>query len=327
MMPGNNSTQAMSGMQPGMNGTSGVRPSGMAPTNSTSGMMPGMNGTSGFNPSGMMPGMNGTSGIRPSGSQPAPQLGQLNLKSAKDELSSYFVAGGCAGGKRFVYSEASMTNSGNAFDYLDKSPQQGGIGAAISKKMNDCGKAFAGASAADKQNCRGDMNSQCANSLDQTCKNSGLYDQIQGNPQSASAYPDACNSGLTGYSDQACFNWIENNLVKGTIVFDFRGFKRLPDLIYRAITANTAATRLRYLQTVAASDPTKTDTKAQVSGSISDSDLTVDSATATKIPDANAYVTNLNTVTTATSIPDSGSSNFISVSFSLVLIAVFGLFM
>ena len=88
--------------------------------------------------------------MKPSGSQPAPQLGQLNLKSAKDELSSYFVAGGCAGGKRFVYSEASMTNSGNAFDYLDKSPQQGGIGAAISKKMNDCGKAFAGASAADK---------------------------------------------------------------------------------------------------------------------------------------------------------------------------------
>jgi hypothetical protein len=277
-------------------------------------MMP--NGTSGLMPSGL-------SGIKPSGL--APLLGQL--KSLKDDLSSYYVAGGCAGGKRFVYSEASMGISGNAFDYLDKSPQQGGIGAAISKKMNDCGKAFAGASAADKQNCRGDMNSQCANSLDQTCKNSGLYDQIQGNPQSASAYPDACNSGLTGYSDQACFNWIENNLVKGTIVFDFRGFKKLPDLIYRAISANTAASRLRYLQTVAASDPTKTDTKAQVSGTISDSDLTVDSATATKIPDANAYVTNLNTVTTATSIPDSGSSNFISVSFSLVLIAVFGLFM
>jgi hypothetical protein len=308
----------MSGIMP-MNGTlsmSGVMP--MLPNGTLSGAQPPASGSQ-TAPSG--------SQAPPSGSQPAPQLGQLNLKNPQDSLSNYYVAEGCISGKRFIYSEATFAISGNAFDYLDRSPQQGGIGAAIAQSMNNCGKAFAGSSTTDKQNCRGDMNSQCANSLDQTCRNTGLYDQITNNPQSASAYPDACNSGISTYSDQTCFNWIENNLIKGTLVLDFKNFKNLPNLIYKSISANQpASSRLRYLQTVATSDPTKTDTKAQVSGTINDSDLTVDSATATKIPDANAYVTNLNSVTTLTTLP-SGSSNYISISFTLVLIAIFGLFL
>jgi hypothetical protein len=206
---------------------------------------------------------------------------------------------------------------------MDKKPQDGGMGQAMAQQVNNCGKAFSAGSAADKQNCRGDMNSDCANAMDNSCKNTGLYNILTSNPQSASPYPDACNSSFDTYSETSCFNWIENNLIKGTVAFDFQKFQKLPEIISQGITSSAKSRLLRYLQTVAA-DPTKSDTKAQVSGTISDTDMTVDSATATKIPDANIYVQNLNSVTTTTAL--STGSSYVCISFSVMIIAIFGLF-
>ena len=50
--------------------------------------------------------------------------------------------------------------------------------------------------------------------------------------------------------------------------------------------------------------------------------MTVDSATATTVPNPNTYVASLNSVTTTTSL----SSSFIKTSLSLIAIIIMGLF-
>jgi hypothetical protein len=320
-------------------GTSGST----SPPSGTSGSATPPSGTNGSTPppsgiSGSTPPPSGTdsSSNTPSGSTPPPsgnasgsrpnEMPQVNFKNPTDTLTSYYIAEACISGKRIIYSEATFQMAGNVFDYMDKSPQQGNLGQAMAKQFNDCAAKFKAGTADQKKNCRGPMNDQCANSLDGTCRNTGLYNILASNPQAASPYPDACNSSLTSYSEQGCFNWIVQNLLKATIAFDYRNFSQLPNLINGSISTSgstaVASRLLRYLQTVASSDPTSTDSKAQISGSISDSDMTVDSATATTVPNPNTYVASLNSVTTTTSL----SSSFIKTSLNLIAIIIMGLF-
>ncbi len=270
----------------------------------------------------------GMSGMGPSGSGSQssgkpPKLPSLDIKNPVNDISSYFIAEGCISGQRFIYSEMNSQILGNTFDFMNRGANQGGLGQAMAKQFNKCGNALLGGNSADAQSCRGQMNEQCSKALDNTCKNTGLYSQLVNLPQSASPYPDACNDALSSYSESSCFSWIIQNLTKVSIIFDYGNFNNLPQLIYNSISANTATTsgRLRYLQEVK-TDVTQNDSKATVDGSIKDSDLTIDSATATTVPNPNSYVSNLNTVTDDTSL----GASFMNFSVTLFIIVIIGLF-
>ena len=194
----------------------------------------------------------------------------------------------------------------------------------MAQQKNDCANKLKSGNNSDKSKCRGPMNDKCSASLDGTCRNSGLYDIMLKNPQPAAAYPDACNSSLTGYSDQSCFAWVVNNLFKKTIAFDYKNFADLPKLIGNSIstTTSTNTSALRVLQTVTKNDPTSTDTKCQVTGSIVDADLTVDSATATTVPNPNTYVSSLQTATTNTAL----NSSYLKTSLIFMSYVIISLF-
>ena len=337
---GQTSGQAPSGSGnfklPSGSSISGLMPSGMSGMipNGTSGMMPSGSGMSGMNPSGsnaMLSGsMSGTSGSGAGSGRP-PQIPTLNIKNPINDISSYYIAEGCISGRRFIYSEMTSQIQGNIYDFMNQNPQQGGgLAQQMAQGFNQCGNAFLGGNSAVSQTCRGSMNDQCSKALDNTCKNTGLYTQLVNAPQSASPYPDVCNDSQTGSTDAACFSWIMSNLSRSSIAFDYGNFGKLPQLIYNAISANTAsstaasstaASRLRYLQTVA-TDATESDSKAQVDGSIKDSDLTIDSATAATVPNPNSYVSNLNSVTAQVSL----GASFMNLSFGLFVIVILGLF-
>jgi hypothetical protein len=331
-------TTGTSGTQPptGTTGTSGTQPP--TGTTGTSQIMP--SGTHSTMPSGanstMPSGANSTmpSGAQSSGNTPRPSdsfAPPRDVKNPGDELTSYYLVSACVGGSRFIYSEATFEKSGFNFDFMTKNNDGGGMGAAMAQQVNDCSAAFASGTTTQKQNCRGPINEACAGDMDGTCKNSGLYDVVSNSPQTKSPYPDVCNDSYatTGQSsDSLCFAWVVNAITKGTITFDYGNLGKLPQLINAGISSTTT-TGLRYMATATANtntvqtgtDASKSDSKAQVSGTISNSDLTVDSATATSVPNPNTYIDSLNSATVKTTI----SSSFVQMSLSLIMVMIFGL--
>ena len=133
--------------------------------------------------------------------------------------------------------------------------------------------------------------------------------------------------GHTAHHHRAHIAWVINAITKGTITFDYKNLGKLPQLINAGIASTT--TGLRYMADATANsntvltapDASSRDSKAQVSGTISNSDLTVDSATATTVPNPNIYIDSLNSATVKTTI----SSSFVQMSLSLIMVMIFGL--
>jgi hypothetical protein len=253
----------------------------------------------------------------------------MNFSSQSNTMQSFYISEGCLGGDRFIYSEGIFQMSGQQLDFSSgKLPP---LGQLIANQSNNCSKAFFSGSDSDKQNCRGPLDSKCAGDLDQACKNSGLYNLINANPQTSSPYPDDCNDSSLTYTDQGCFSWIMKNLTKGTVTFDYQKFQNLPAIISQSIAVTTTS-NLRYLQStvVVGTDVTSKDTKAYSivsNAKLADSDLTVDSATATTVPSANTYINDLNNSTATIKLVSSSASSTLRVSLSMILIVLIGLFL
>ena len=257
-----------------------------------------------------------------SNNQQGPKVPILNLNSQQNEINSYYISTLCYAGKRYIYSEVSSTLGGNNFDFGGK--KGNGIGDLMVQQNNSCFNAFSQGTDTDKAKCRGDLNSECAQKLDGTCNNTGLYNVLMKNPSISSPYPPQCDDSLSTYSDQKCFDWILKITTKYTVTLNPVGIEGIGVAIAKENTST--GSRLRYLQDTTTvkigSDPTVNDSKAYSLVStvkLGDSALQVDSATATTVPNAALYINNLNTVTDTLKV----SSGYLSISIFMMIIAIF----
>jgi hypothetical protein len=257
-----------------------------------------------------------------------------------DELTSYYIASVCSEGERYLYTEAVSSLAGSNVDYV--SPN-GGMGEKIAKAQNNCGNALRSGTDIQKENCRPKMNGDCSKKMDALCKEAGLYDTMTANPVGSAPYPPQCDPSVTGY-ETGCLTWLMSKVSYGGLFFNGKGFNELPKTIAEAQgvastsadtstppattteTTTPAANTLRYLsttQTVVSTDPTNNDPKVatfKTNAAVSDSDVTVDSATSLKTPSASAYITSVNT--SAGKL----SSGWIRVGYALLALILAALF-
>lgn len=242
----------------------------------------------------------------------------VSTQSQVDVIQNYYIANLCLNGVRYIFSEVVVnTINGVQIDFMIGGNAKGGIGAAAAQLTQNCGASLAGNNSTAKSNCRGDMSSTCGTSLDTSCKSTGLYDTMNNNPPPLNPNPDECNDSLATYNTTTCFSWIISHLTKGTMVFDYAGFNS----IAASISTTASAKLLRFLATsnsnsgatVSNNDPTQSDSKSQVNGSVNNSDMAVDGSTSTTTANSASYSNDLSTNTaantTATSSSSSGSSS------------------
>jgi hypothetical protein len=207
-----------------------------------------------------------------------------------NELSNYFVSSICCNKIRSSFATANYTVTGTFYDFKD-TKNGADLGKAAAAQNLDCIQALTGSDSTAKKNCRGNMNEACANNLDKTCANTGLTSTLANAPPSMNPNPKECDTESTDYSIDACFNWILDHLTKGSITFDYAGFNSLASAISSDSNTQSVA-QLRYLTstyTTTSNDPTSTDSKAQIDGSINNDDIAVDSSTPTKAASYDTY--------------------------------------
>ena len=248
---------------------------------------------------------------------------QLNVTADSSSTSlnvvqNYYIGSVCCGKLRTVFSTVSYSLTGTLFDYIN-SKKGADLGKAAAKQNLNCVQALASNSANStaKSNCRGAMTQDCSDKLDKVCSSTGLNSALQTNPPALNPNPKECNQGITGYTDKACFDWILNHLTKGSISFDYAGFNSLAS----AISSDTAQPNptLRLLESSSSyqttqNDPTSSDSKSKVDGSIKNSDMSVDNSTSSSTASYSAYSSNLNTTAKNTN-----SASYIQKSLGLLI--------
>lgn len=227
--------------------------------------------------------------------------------SAKPSLSSYFFSSFCTNGKRYIFSTADINPQGLRADFIFSSSLTQSYGASAASLTNKCQVSLTQSNSTAKAACRGDMTQQCSANLDATCKNTGLYTMMTKNPAPKSSLPDECNEDLSSYSDDSCFKSIISQLTFGSIAIDIEGFNSLANFI-QGNSGTSKRDRRNLATTVKENDSSKSDSKAQVDGSVNDSDMAVDNSTSTKAANPKLYANNLNNSTTTTKV---SSSSFI----------------
>jgi hypothetical protein len=232
-------------------------------------------------------------------------------------LTSYYIASFCAGGSRYIYSEATISNQGNKVDFIFSSKRSQSFGGATAAQTSNCGLALLTGSHSTKAACRGDMATQCSDALDKTCKNTGLYDNLVRNPATSNPNPDDCNESLPGYSDNNCFEWIMSNMSFGTIALDTEAMNNLPKIIQSGIDDSRRRNR-RNLATVSNNDPSAADSKSQVDGSINEDDMAVDSSTSSKAANPKLYANSLDNESAKTSV----SGSMFKVAFYTLILSI-----
>jgi hypothetical protein len=254
--------------------------------------------------------------------QGGPQLPNLQLGNQQNKLNSYYICTFCLNKKRYIYSESNSSLGGNVFDFSNKDVKAGD---GLANQNNACANALTKDNSDDKKKCRGDFNPDCAAKLDGTCKNSGLYNVLLKNPTLQNPYPPQCDDAQSGYSEQTCFNWVMNKFTIGTIVPSPAGIMGAGVNIANA-NASPTSSRLRLLQDTSYSYPIKDDVTASdpkatavvSTTKLSDSSVSVDSATSTSVPNAALYINDLNTVVANTPI----SSGYIGFSVILAILVL-----
>lgn len=235
-------------------------------------------------------------------------------------ISSYYIATGCIGGNRIIYSEMTDSTNNSFNDYMQGGYAGVGTGNTAAQQTSSCATALA-TGVGSKSSCRGNMNAACTSALDNTCQSTGLYSIMQTNPASTSPYPVECNDALSTYSDIGCFTWIANNLIKGTMVFDFNSFNGLST----KIQASVAGSSRRMLQSSSAyvvsnSDSTQSDSASQVNGTVNNSDMQVDGSTSQTVANPNSYVVDMNAQTSSTKVSANWIGNFSAFLFFAIYI-------
>jgi hypothetical protein len=242
----------------------------------------------------------------------------------------------CLNSVRYIYEEAVFNLTGGACEFTDAS-NVGLQGKQIAINANGCAGILAKGAAEDKAKCRGPMKSDCANRLDALCgsgeNGSNLTGVLAGATIGAAALPPDCDSSVAGYSDTNCLNWVGNQFILGGLVFNPSGVTNLPANVAASTGVSVSSSTitvnlLRYLSytttTVVSgsSDPTSTDTKAQVVASastVSDSDVTVDSSTKSSAASPSTYISGLSesAAKNSSSIAKVGLSLMIAIAFIL----------
>lgn len=227
-----------------------------------------------------------------------------------DSLNNYFLSISCLDTRRVLFTEGSWNLKGDWFDFLDTTQNKNGdISSQFSAQQNVCNNIMASGTKDQKDQCRGQMNTQCSDTLDSTCNKTGLYQTLVSNPASSSAYPTECNDAKTDYSAEKCLAWINDKLLINTIGLNIKNLINLPYFIYNSqnasTTTKTTGSGLRYLQSstttstsstkVVSEDPVKKDSKALIQNAeLTDSQITVDSATATTSASSSIYIQEVN---------------------------------
>jgi hypothetical protein len=257
-----------------------------------------------------------------------PVLPILNFGTQTDSMSDYYTASICLNRKRYIYTEVTTQLGGKQFDFASAGII--GAGDQQSSQANACAYILSQGTSQDKQQCRGQMNTQCEQAFDQFCQITNFYPMLQQYPSLTSPYPIECDNLQPDYSEQNCFKWITDRLMKGTIVFDTNGLFNLPMEIQNNIQYYANIKKMRYLDTsssfmVMSKDPVLNDSQSAsvvTKSSLGTSDVNVDSATSITAPNAAVYITDLNRNTNRVTT----GSEFLRNTYYLVLFILVSIF-
>ena len=257
---------------------------------------------------------------------PPPQAGQKGPPqdlNSDDYPTTYMVSSFCLSGKRYRFTEGKFSISGNLIDFTDGN-NANDLGRQATKVQNNCAQSLKSGNSTEKQGCRGNINDDCANKMDNACKATGLYDILVNNPVPSDPLPTQCDDAYDTYTETNCFNWLMPKITKATIVFDYKGFLDLPRGIANSLAAGGSPNGVRLLQTsnvkVVTSDVVaQYDTKAIIPTNIAQvttTEVSVDSSTVAAAASATNYIQSLSQTTSQVTL----SNSFINYSLNLIFL-------